>query len=663
MNRLKHTLLALPEKTETFGPIYEGTLRVRPAECFGKDCTGCRSDPCHVFTDDEPTYYHDGVGYTLSATHKLAKDRPTVVIAIPADRLLGHPAADSPAAHLAAEIAAAEAAAKKRREANLPITETHLATPRVVAAADHALRALGPVIDALNAPLYNRKRTDAENGKYVLDEPGSIVCLRNSAYFAFAQPKWYQNLTGTNVQELSDMPPPAVCLCIRMQVQLPFHKLRQSVRMLCRDLPYAVSAWLADFDRAALGKALALSETQQKIRAWLAQSDCCAFLADGSILPRQSGTERPMADALPFVSTPADAVTVAGVRGMGIRRGVTVITGGGYSGKSTVLDAISAGVYDHVLSDGRELCLTDPSGVTIAAEDGRSVKNLNISPFLKWLPTGDARDFSTAHASGSTSQAANIMEALDANSTLLLIDEDKSATNFMIRDDRMKALIAREPITPFTDRVRELAARGVSTILVIGGSGEYLAVADRVYRMDEFVIRDVTAEAHDLCGGLSIPEPPPADWSQHRCLRAEGFTSFPEGASSEVLAVDPLGFLRIGDEAVDLRGMSGLALPAQTEALAFFLRALMRQNPNAEIDLANAVDALLARIAREGLDTVWSSYFTTCGRFLALPRRQEVFAAVARMRHVQFAPTVSGEKTAEEARAKRLARWMRGETV
>ncbi len=175
----------------------------------------------------------------------------------------------------------------------------------------------------------------------------------------------------------------------------------------------------------------------------------------------------PKRDAVLFHSVPEDEIEVCGIRGMGIRRGVTVITGGGYSGKSTLLEAISAGVYDHVAGDGRELCITDRTAMGILAEDGRSIKNVNIAPFIRWIP---------------------------GNDTLLLIDEDKSATNFMIRDALMRRLVKKEPITPFTERVRELYEQcGVSTILVIGGSGEYLSVADRGYLMEDYRIFDVTA--------------------------------------------------------------------------------------------------------------------------------------------------------------------------
>ena len=166
-----------------------------------------------------------------------------------------------------------------------------------------------------------------------------------------------------------------------------------------------------------------------------------------------------MRNAVPFVSTPGDAVEWEGVRGMAFRRGVTVITGGGYSGKSTLLDALSAGIYDHIPGDGRELVLTDDTATEIFAEDGRAVSHLNISPFIRWIPGGDTMDFSTSHASGSTSQAANIMEAVDCGAKVLLIDEDRSATNFMIRDKMMKKLIHHEPITSATRDERYIQAK------------------------------------------------------------------------------------------------------------------------------------------------------------------------------------------------------------
>ena len=268
------------------------------------------------------------------------------------------------------------------------------------AKADFCLRAFGKYIDELNAELYNRSRPDNENGKYYLCSPGGEVIKRNTAYFSLCPQKDYTNGSGSTVYLLTDgiVRPPIMCICIRIQVQLPKKKLRKSFKMMCRDLPDAVDRFIINFDIDGFNAAAALAEKQASIRAWLKDSDYCAFVANGSILPRSKGTDLPMLDAIPFKSTPCDEIEVCGVRGMGIKKGVTVITGGGYSGKSTLLDAISVGIYDHVLGDGRELCITDESAVTISAEDGRSVKHVNISPFIKWLPGGQTSDFSTDHA-------------------------------------------------------------------------------------------------------------------------------------------------------------------------------------------------------------------------------------------------------------------------
>ena len=323
---------------------------------------------------------------------------------------------------------------------------------------------------------------------------------------------------------------------------------------------------------------------------------------------------------------------------MAVRRGITVIVGGGYSGKSTLLDAIAAGIYDHIAGDGRELVLTDESAVTIAAEDGRSIRNLDISPFVRWLPgDGDVRDVSTDHASGSTSQAANVVEAVGHGASLLLIDEDRSATNFMIRDPLMKALVEREPLTPFTDRVRELYERlGVSTILVVGGSGEYLTPAERVYRMEDYRISDATDAAKALARPAD-PLPPPALRRIRRALLADRFSAYPEGSGSERLAVSEPGFLCIGDERVDVRGLHDIVNGRQLTALGFLLRHLAAHNTDCRLDIAQRIDELYSEIEENGLDTVYSSYFTTCGRFLDLPRKAELLALLARMRLIRFA--------------------------
>lgn len=591
IKRLKHYLLNMQSNTNTYKEMYNGELILVPPS---------GQEPEVQY---EPIYWHEDISCEITNTHKLACSKPTLTWSIPVEKL-----------------------------------GFDTSTP---AAADHCLRAFIPYIDELNANIYNRSRPDDENGKYYVYKPGGEVLVRNTAYFALRPQKDYISGSG-NTGYLPDdgvSRPLKMCLCIRMQVQLPKGKLRKAIQMLCHDLPAAVDMFIAQFDIVKFNQTITLSEKQADIRAWLEKSDYCAFIANGSILPRAKAADRPLAGAIPFRSTPNDEIEVCGVRGMAVRRGVTVITGGGYSGKSTLLDAISAGIYDHCLGDGRELCITDASAMTISAEDGRSVKSVNISPFIKWLPSGDPRDFSTDHASGSTSQAANIMEAVDCGSKLLLIDEDRSATNFMIRDRMMKELIEREPITPFTDRVGELfVSCGVSTILVIGGSGEYLAVADRIYLMEDYLIHDVTERSQAICAacGVSPDLPPKTSWAQARTLYSTNFSSYPKGSGSERLEVSDMGFIFIGDEKIDIRGLHDIVSKRQLDTLGYMLRWIELRSTDCRVHLDAMINTLYDAIASECLDTVFSSFFTTTERFLDLPRKYELKSVINRMREITF---------------------------
>ena len=684
MKRLKSKLLGMETNTQTYEAMYDGAMTIKDP----------RYPNMPPISDNCPIYYKDDIGFDITGTHKLAQDKPTVVVIIPSDRILcdtdggmpmkrlkyflhqmqndtatykemydgkmevnfystawdGH--VQPPEVHHistywhdnnACEITTTHKLAQDKPTVtwSIPVENLGLKT-YTAAAADFCLREFGKYIDALNAELYNRSRPDNENGKYYLHAPGGEILERNTAYFSLCPQRDYNYGGGSTVYLMPDdqLQPPKMCLCIRLQVQLPKKKLRKTIQMLCRDLPDAVDRFLMEFDHVQLNEALALAEKQAAIRAWLKNSDYCAFVANGSILPRSKGTDLPLQNAVPFQSTPEDEIEVCGVRGMGIKKGVTVITGGGYSGKSTLLDAISAGIYDHVLGDGRELCITDGSAVSISAEDGRSVKHVNIAPFIKWLPGGDTADFSTDHASGSTSQAANIMEAVDCGAKLLLIDEDRSATNFMIRDQMMKQLIEKEPITPFTDRVNELhRTQGVSTILVIGGSGEYLSVADRIYMMEDYQIHNVTKRSKEICEACAVTTELPcnADWSQSRTLYSEGFSSYPEGCGSEKLEVSDMGFILIGDERIDVRGLHDIVSKRQLDTLGFMLRKLETTNWDHKVDLERRVDELYEKIEAEGLDILYSSYFTTTERFLDLPRKQELYALISRMRRINIA--------------------------
>ncbi|MBQ3708203.1 MAG: hypothetical protein II889_09890 [Clostridia bacterium] len=630
LKRLKHYFRQMDERTETYsflGPdgrkhdIYDGQVIVEFPE--PKNNPLAQREPEE---DNWNLYWADSHGFTVDGNHKTAKDRPIVTVSVPAEEI-------DPA--LGGRLGDAVDAVN----GELPDTLTeHLRD----AAADFCLRAFAAQIDILNEALYNRSRPDRENGKYDLFRPGGEILRRNTAFFAVCPQRDYDYLSGISVQlwDPEEHPcPPKLCLCFRLEVQLPFHKLKRAMTMMTSDLPKAVDEFIASLDRQALSETLFLAEKQFQMREALRSSPWCAFVANGSILPRAKDGVSPLDDAVPFCSTSEDEIELCGVRGMGIPRGVTVITGGGYSGKSTLLDAIAAGIYDHRAGDGREFVLTDESAVSIAAEDGRAVSRLNIGPFLKSLPGGyTPADFTTAHASGSTSQASGIMEAVSAGSRLLLIDEDRSATNFMIRDAKMKALIKKEPITPFTDRVRELASRGISTILVIGGSGEYLGPADRVYLMDDYRISDATVCAKEIwqTSGGEMETAPPCDWEVRRVFTEERFSSYPENGTTERLEANDMGFLLIGSEQVDVRGVFSLMTDAQRTAAAFLLRTVMVSHRPGPLDFEAELGAVYERIRREGLHTVYTSFFTTMHLPMEMPRRIDVEAIVCRMRHLRW---------------------------
>src|SRR5699024_756741 len=274
-------------------------------------------------------------------------------------------------------------------------------------------------------------------------------------------------------------------------------------------IPSIIQSSVLSLSKTEIEKAVQLNDQQEHIRKEIRENDWVAFIANDSILPRKSGvSDKPLQGAIQFQSPTENEVSITlphqsePIKGMAIKRGITLIVGGGYHGKSTILEAIERGVYPHIAGDGREYVLTDPAAVKIRAEDDMKISGVDISSFINHLPhKQDTQFFSTDNASGSTSQAANVMEALEAGASTLLIDEDTSATNFMIRDHRIEQIVrkAKEPITPFLDKIGVLRDDlGVSTILVMGGSGAYFSVADDVIMMDEYVPENVTQKARDI---------------------------------------------------------------------------------------------------------------------------------------------------------------------
>lgn len=420
---------------------------------------------------------------------------------------------------------------------------------------------------------------------------------------------------------------------LRMTVGLPARGRRilgrQAWELLCEDLPDAARAL---DDLTGLDAHLESVRDQQALRDQLAERGLVAFVADGSVLPRRSGIDqRPLAEAVPFEAPETMAVTLttphAGeVRGWGVRAGVTLITGGGFHGKSTVLAALQRGHLDHVPGDGRERVVALPSVVKVRAEDGRRIEKVDISAFLGELPGGrSTAPFSTEDASGSTSQAAALVEAIEAGAGLVLLDEDTSATNLLVRDERMRALIPRErePITPLVERVRQLHAEwGVSTVMVVGGVGDFLAVADTVLGMADYQAQDWTERARALAGPAPT-SPGPLPRPSPRAVLARGLEP------GKIRAWDERR-LRYGDTELELGAVEQVLDAAHAGTLGQALRFLHDELVDDQRTLPQLLDALDAILRDEGLE-VLSPRDHPDGRLL-FPRRQEVAAALDRLR-------------------------------
>lgn len=427
---------------------------------------------------------------------------------------------------------------------------------------------------------------------------------------------------------------------------------------IVRDSLLAVS-----YAEGALEAVANLADDQHALRRALAERDLVAFVADGAILPRETGiSQRPMKDAKPFASPESLRIGIetphsGTVFGMGIPAGVTLIVGGGYHGKSTLLKAIQNGVYDHIAGDGREFVVCDPTATKLRAEDGRSVRGTDISLFINNLPSGiSTESFWTDNASGSTSQAASTAEALEARCKLFLIDEDTSATNFIVREPLMQAVIARdvEPITPFVERLRDLYEQtGVSTIIVAGSSGAFFGVADTIIQMENYEPKDIADIVEKACaeqGGLSVPRAagfsrPNADRliapPQHPLMvktasdarkadkeRREGHArKEPERLSAKVLGgVD----VRVGSVGSDLRFVEQMIDAEQAKTLSLIVKRCMEGDLVSRMSVVEIVDELWRKLENEGFEAVSDTRRLEGG--MAMPRREEIFCCLNRLR-------------------------------
>lgn len=400
-----------------------------------------------------------------------------------------------------------------------------------------------------------------------------------------------------------------------------------------------------NLNKPSIKNRIELSEDQNYIRKYLKENNLVAFIANDSILPRESGVStKPLKNGMKFQSPQSMEIEInlpfkGKLKGMGIKKGITLFVGGGYHGKSTVLKALELGVYNHIEGDGREYVITDESAIKIRAEDGRFINNTDISLFINNLPNNkDTKKFCTDNASGSTSQAANIIEGIESDTKVFLIDEDTSATNFMIRDDVMQNLVSREkePITPFIEVVKAIYDNlGISTILVVGSSGDYFDIADTVIQMDSYKPKDVTSKAKALSNGIVLERIKYSSLNFNidfsRRVKKGSISSGPKGISIKTIGKDKLS---INKDIIELRFVEQIVDSEQVNTLGYIMKFAEDNIINNSKTITDIVDYTLNYIYKNGLISISPAKYGMGS--LAMPRKQEIIACFNRYRNLKL---------------------------
>ena len=418
---------------------------------------------------------------------------------------------------------------------------------------------------------------------------------------------------------------------------------RELEKILFNVLPNIVENTLIynKINTKALSDRIKLVEDQEFIRNELENRNLVAFVGNNSILPRESGvSQKPLKDGKKFISPKELEVEFSTpnrriIKGMGIPKGITLIVGGGYHGKSTLLRALELGVYNHIEGDGREFVITDDSALKVRAEDGRAITKTDISLFINNLPNGkDTKSFYTENASGSTSQAANIIEGIESGTKLFLIDEDTSATNFMIRDRIMQQLVAKdkEPITPFIDVAKSLYnEKGISTILVAGSSGDFFDIADLVIQMDNYEPFEVTGKAKSLSkGSTEHNKDLNIDINFNRVILKGTIESGPKGVKIKTLGKDGISINR---ENIDLRAVEQIVDSEQFNTIGAIMKYVENKLMGKDLTLIEITDKIIEELNKNliNIDNIKGGHGS-----LAMVRKQEIICAYNRYRKIKI---------------------------
>lgn len=537
---------------------------------------------------DESIFYYDKLSFRFHGTGFRTMERMVLMVGIPEELLFD---------------------------------EHNISNSSLTAYEDYLLRITAEPVNELSKSYINDHKSGREKPQFSMQTVNSVVQRRNGCRYHKESKEFWLRILFT-VPLING---------ININGKSAYKAVREVIQIIAEKI--------AQIDKVELREHICLYAEQLELRAYLKEHGLVAFVKNGSILPRNGATQEPMQGAVPFVSPKELEVQITMkngtiVSGMGIKKGITIITGGGYSGKSTLLDSLEMGIYNHVRGDGREYVITEDSACKIYAEDGRYIKDTDISPFFEYMPNQqNVHQFSTQRASGSVSQAASIIEAVYAQCQLLMIDEDTSATNFMIRDAKMRELVKKEPIIPFTDRVEELREKGISTILVIGGSSEYLSYADTLILMEDYIAQDKTEYVktyiqNNIKTAKNQEVNRVCDWTQKRYLLSECKKG--EFFYTQCVQIENARYIKIDNYVADITKLTALISKDQINSLTYLLTCLLGED-NEEKDLLERCQALVNRffVITDGIILAHSHKYEL---WLSEVRPLELLMAMSRLR-------------------------------
>lgn len=404
--------------------------------------------------------------------------------------------------------------------------------------------------------------------------------------------------------------------------------------LLIKNLPSLAEDFASGFDCGALNDAVQLYRNQEYIRRYLKKNGFVSFVANGSVFPRKGKTDyKDAKGAVPLVSPESMEIRIPlpdgeTICGMAVPKGITLITGDAYHGKSTLLEALKEGVYNHVPGDGREYVITDGSAMTVQAEDGRSIKNTDISFFLRKLPVKSIlpQSFSTDNASGSTSQAAAVTEALEAGCTLMLFDEDRSANNFMYKDEKMRSVIQNASTSPFLDNARMFYEKhGISSIIVVGASGEYFRIADRVILVENFMVSEYRNDGEKRTHPAPEFTPKPRTYS---------LANLGKICLARNIEITDDATVRIGSESIHVPAIVPHVTRGQLDFIASFIYYLAVVEQKQSGTLKESVLRLYRKMESVGVELIHQTGFRGSAGVIEYVRAEDMLAILYRMRCV-----------------------------